>query len=128
MIDYRKNKLDANHLSLVAALQARGVMVEQLGQPVDILGAYRGFTGFGEIKIKGSAAKFTRVQLQWIARTRWPIAIVHDIDEAMEYFTSGNGLTDSDKYRLQQLLDGDRQRRFFTPAEVSKALCFRGMM
>lgn len=120
-MNYRRNKLDANHAAIVGELEKRGVIVEQIMQPVDIIGKYRDFTGFAEIKIKGSAAKFTRMQLQWIVKTRFPVAIVHDIDEAIAYFTTGKGLSESDKYRLTWLLDGSKAR-FFQPSEINKVL------
>jgi hypothetical protein len=122
MTNYYKNKLDGNHHSLIADLEGHGVIVEQLMHPVDILGSYKGFTGFAELKIKGSAAKFTRMQIQWMSKTRFPVAIIHDIVEAMTYFASGKGLNDRDKYRLHQMLATDPKRKFFTPSEVEKAL------
>lgn len=121
MIDYRKNKLDGNHKAIVDHLQRHGVLVEQIMQPVDIVGYYRGFAGFGEIKVPGSAAKFTRVQLKWIVSTPWPVAFLHSCDEALAFYTTGKGLTENQKYRLRQMLDGSKASTF-TPAAVGTAL------
>lgn len=79
-------RIDANHREIVEALEAVGATVQPLikigkGCP-DILCAYRGNLFLMEIKTRDG--KLTADQIEWMAKWRSPVYVVHTVDEALK--------------------------------------------
>lgn len=101
----RFRRKDANHKDVQQHLERNGCEVidcSGIGGIVDLL-VYHPSKGacFIEVKIPGSRAAFTKVQLKWISTTIWPVSIVKDKESALDFVMTGRGrLTDSEKHRL----------------------------
>lgn len=99
---------DANHNPIVEHLERNGVEVldcAAIGNVPDILVYYNGRSGWIEIKVEGSRARFEKPQLKWIAATRFPVRIVTNKDDALVFAQTHAGqLTESQKYRLGVLV------------------------
>ncbi len=122
MRNYLKNKVDANQKDIVDDIRRMGGKVELLGDPVDLFGWLPGkFWGFIEVKMPGSKAKYTRIQLLWIANTQLPVAIVKSSDEAMDFLQTGHGLTQKQKDAIAGFLLYN-PAKFFTPSEIDPLL------
>lgn len=119
------NHRDANHKPIVSEMRQRGLVVEEILQPLDLLvwdpaGYGNAFT-LMEIKMPGSRARWTRKQLEFIASTRLPVAIVTNIDEAYQAAHWQVRLTQPQKDRLAGFLIRHSDK-FFQPSEIEKVL------
>lgn len=114
---------DRNAAGIIAEIRKRGVEVEEIFQPLDLLAWLPNkFWGLVEIKMPGSQAKWTRKQIEFISRTRLPVTIVTNADEAMLFLKTGEGLTQAGKDSLAAFLIKNSEKKFFTPAEIQKVL------
>lgn len=77
----RAAKVDYTQDSIVRALRAVGVQVECIGKPVDLLICHRGETSLMECKSPGG--RFTRDQVEFIARWPGKLHVCHSADEAV---------------------------------------------
>ena len=100
----RSRKTDNNHRYIVECLRKFGVEVIDLasaGNFPDLLVSYQGFGVFLEIKVPGSRSTYTVKQLSFIAKTRWPCAIVTSADEAFRILQNrGPVISQKQKDRL----------------------------
>ena len=78
----RALKIDENQPEIIKALKAAGVQVEVIGKPVDLLLCCRGETSLMEIK--GHDGRFTKDQVEFIARWPGKVHIVKTIEEAIK--------------------------------------------
>jgi len=80
----RNAKTDANQKEIVDALTALGVDVYQIDKPVDLLCGVNGITFLLEVKNRDGKNRVTKAQAEFIETWRGrPVAIVHDVDEAI---------------------------------------------
>ena len=104
---YRKTKIDANQKAIVDHIEGHGGRVIVLGDPVDLLGHWKGFTGLIEAKVSGRST-YTRKQLRWIAESGpIPVAIVKNGDEAMRFLQTRRGLSQEQKNWIAIFLVGN---------------------
>lgn len=114
---------DRNAPDIISELLKRGAEVEEIFQPLDLLASLpTKFWGLLEIKMPGSQAKWTRKQIDFISRTRLPVAIVTNADEAMLFLKTGEGLAQAGKDALAAFLIKNREKKFFTAAEINAVL------
>jgi hypothetical protein len=118
----RKIKLDANHKAVVAELRQRGIEVVEIMEPVDLVVAKNGFSGFLELKIEGSKANFTRTQLAFIAGTRIPIAIAKSVPDALRFLETGIGLSQTQKDALAGILAKNPAQKLWTANTIERLL------
>jgi hypothetical protein len=122
-----KKSLDANHNDVKGHLEENGCEVidcSAIGGIVDLLVYYppKSLTTFLEVKIPGCRAAFTKPQLRWISGTRWPVRIVTDKHEALEFATTLKGqLSEGHKHRLRVLADTTKAEQV-RPDAVEKVL------
>lgn len=79
-------RVDENQPEIVAALQAIGVSVWVIGEPVDLMVGYRGKTGALEIKDgrkPPSERKLTQQQRDFFLLDRGFHRVVSDVEEAL---------------------------------------------
>jgi hypothetical protein len=86
-----KNKRDTIEPDIIAAIEARGIAVERMDAPVDLLCAYRGINYLVEVK-SGRNAKLTPAQIAFL--DRWPgqwvvIASAQEADAWAERIRNG---------------------------------------
>lgn len=98
-----RGKRDANHKAVADHLRAYGVEVNEVLDPLDLLCEYKGFVGFCEVKVNGKST-YTRTQLDFIANTKIPVAIVKDGGEAMRFLKTKQGLAQKQKDALAGFL------------------------
>jgi hypothetical protein len=120
-MSYLKQKRDANHSQVAEHLRRVGCDVLEVLKPLDLLVSRKGEVCFVEVKIPGSAAKFTRVQLEFIAYRRFPVIIATSGDEASQKMRDRAYLSQRQRDKLAALLAFET-KEYFTPAEVGKAL------
>lgn len=101
---YYKRHLDTNHKTVVTHLRGHGVEVIEILDPLDLLCHFQHFTGLIEVKKPNSSAVYTRRQIEFIANTRMPVAIVKQADEAFEFMKTGLGLSQKQKDALAGFL------------------------
>jgi hypothetical protein len=120
MNGYRQ-KRDANHSQVADHLRRVGCDVLEVMKPLDLLVCRKGETVFIEVKIAGSAAKWTATQLRFIANTRFNVIVAKTGEEASRKMRDRRYLTQTGKDRLAALLALEPQT-YYTPAQVEKAL------
>lgn len=120
--NFLKTKTDANQAEIVRELRARGVEVEIVGKPVDLL-IFKKLYAFIEIKVSGSKACYTRPQLLFMARTRGPVAICKTAAAALLFAESPHscGLTNAQKNNLLAFLKFNVKPRY-QPDEIETVL------
>lgn len=129
----RFSKRDGNHAEIAQHLEANGVTVTDCsaaGELPDLLTLYSPFkkqdygrAGWVECKmLKG--AKFTWMQLNWIANTKWDVTIATTKEMALDFAKHGHGaLTQGEKDRLAvELGKVTDKKKLFTPGQVQKML------
>jgi hypothetical protein len=118
-------KKDANHSDIAAYLEANGCEVRDCsreGTIPDLLVRYRtACPAFLEIKVAGSAAKWTREQLQFISMTRFDVAIANSQEGALFAVKTREFLSQGQKDKLAVYLCRI-VKKFYTPAEIEKVL------
>lgn len=79
----RAAKTDSNQQAIIDALRSVAVQVEVIGKPLDLLCCVRGETLLVEVKNPDGLDRFTKEQVEFIAR--WPgrIETVRSPDEAV---------------------------------------------
>jgi len=118
----RKIKLDANHRAVVSELRQRGIEVVEIMEPVDLVVAKNGFSGFLELKIEGSKANFTRTQLTFIAGTKIPVAIAKSVPDALRFLETGIGLSQTQKDALAGILAKNPAQKLWTANTIERLL------
>lgn len=92
----RTVKLDANHVQVCTEARQQGVDVVELLQPLDTVCHLAGYVSF--VEIKGSKRTvFTRDQLDFISKTKFPVALVRSSAELVEAMKERKCLTQKDK-------------------------------
>lgn len=109
---YHPTKQDSNHRPIVQELEARGIEVVEVFEPLDLLVFKNGFTGWIEVKVPKSRAVYTRKQIKFIAETRMPVCIAQNAPDALEFVKTGQGLTNGQKDALTQFLMRDDRKIF----------------
>lgn len=126
-MNYRRTKLDANHKEICDFLKSHGIEVIDMsaaGELPDLLIHNRsGETGFLEIKVEGSKAKWTRSQLNFIANTKLDVQIAKTTADALRYaeWIQGHALLIVQKDRLAGFLATNADK-FFQPSVIEKVL------
>ena len=77
----RAARVDANQQAIVERLRECSVMVEIIGQPVDLLVCCRGQTSL--VEVKGEDGRLTKSQVEFISRWPGKIHVVRTPDEAV---------------------------------------------
>ena len=83
----KRNKPDANQPEIVAALRSIGAVVFLIGIPLDLLVAFRGKLTLMEVKNpdnKGKVSKSQQVTIDLLKAVGVRVAIVRDVEEAIE--------------------------------------------
>lgn len=79
----QKAKRDGNEPVIVKALEARGVIVERLDKPVDLLCRYRGRVFLAEVKAEGAYRDKRQVaQNEFV--DLWQVPILRTLDDVVE--------------------------------------------
>jgi hypothetical protein len=121
---YRKTKRDGNHFEVRDHLRRVGCDVEDLsvvGKYPDLLVTRKGEVCFIEVKIPGSAAKWTAKQLRWVADTKFNVLVAKDGFEASKKLRDRRYLTQKQKDMLAALL-AINGKDFYTPKEIEPIL------
>jgi hypothetical protein len=118
-------KLDGTHTGIKDALESAGNEVIDCsgsGSVPDLLVRNpNGMIGWIEAKAV-TKALFTHKQLTWISRTRFPVAIVNNSEDALEFAaTHQGGLSQQEKDRLAVYLM-QNVKRLHTPKQVMGAI------
>ena len=79
----RAARTDDNQDVIVKALRQIGVAVEVIKKPVDLLVHYRGETALMEVKNADGFDRFTKDQVEFIARWPGKIHVVRTVTEAI---------------------------------------------
>lgn len=108
----RRPHLDTNHREIARELTGRGVEVVEVFQPLDLLCFWRGFIGWIEVKLPNSRAVYTRPQIKFIANTRMPVTIAQTAQDAWNFLTSGEGLSQRQKDSLAAFLVQDDRKQW----------------
>ena len=100
-----------------------GYIVEELFDPLDLIVWGKDYRAvFCEVKLPtANASKWTRVQLQFIARTKAPVMVVTSGEDAVVKLRNQTILTDEQKWKVQDLLSRD-DRKFFTEKDLRDVL------
>ena len=121
-----KKKTDVNQSEIVKYLRAFGVWVEVVsgaGRLTDLI-VYKSEPAFLEVKVEGSKAVYTKIQLQFIADCKPPVGIVKTKEDALAFASNprGLGLSQKQKDGLTGLILRNAGKQRFTPKEVSEAI------
>lgn len=118
-------KRDANHAPIVEHLEAHGCEVRDCsreGTIPDLLVRYKTeCPAFIEIKRPGSQAKWTRDQLQFIANTRFDVAVAKDGNAALYAMKERQFLTRQQKDKLAGYLI-QVEKDIYTPKEIERVI------
>lgn len=120
-MSYHKTKYDANHKEVAAHLRRVGVDVLELMKPLDLLCHRKGETAFVEVKIPGSAAKWTKTQLRFIADTKFNVLVAKSGDEASRKLRDRQYLSQRHKDSIAALL-ALNGKDYYTPSEIGQIL------
>lgn len=119
-MQYRK-KNDRNHTAIKQYLEAHGVEVIETLKPLDLLCYYKGYICFLEVKMAESGSRYTKVQLGFIAQTKFPVAFVYSESEAFDTMKRQLCLSNAQKQRLTaMMLKTDKP--LYTPKDIKTAL------
>lgn len=114
-------KQDRNHTAVKLFLEAKGVEVIETLKPLDLLCFYKGYMSFIEIKMADPGSRYTKVQLMFIALTRFPVAIAFDEAGAFEALKRMLALSQVQKNRIAAMI-AQNDKPLYTPLDVKKAL------
>ena len=103
MSKYRQ-RADKNHVLVRNHLKAHGVEVIDILKPLDLLCNYQGDTFFVEVKADDKKEMYTRVQLQFIATTRFDVIFAKTEAEALLAVKTRLYLTETQKNAISGLL------------------------
>lgn len=125
MSNYRKTKRDANHVEICNYLRDNRVWVydgASAGVLTDLI-VFKFELVFLEIKIEGSRAQYTFTQLNFIAETPAPVAIVKTKEAALEFalYPRTFCLRQSQKNKLAVFLAFNK-KKFYQPSEIEGVL------
>jgi hypothetical protein len=120
-------KLDAHHTETKNLLMRYGWHVCDMsatGKYPDLLCWKKDSVAWLELKVPGSAAKWTRTQLEYIAETPMPVATAVSPEQAYERLRDGSYITQRAKDAIAGvLLRSDKE--YFTPTEIANAVVSR---
>lgn len=107
----RRDKRDSNHSDIVKAIQGL-VEVIQIERPLDLLvyDPVTDTTGWIEIKTLSRSAEIKSGQLHFIANTKMRTQVVKTPQEAIDFVTDWNGMTDEEKARIGKWLEGNKDK------------------
>jgi hypothetical protein len=115
-------KRDRNHAEVAKHLRRVGCDVLELLKPLDLLVRYRsGDVSWTEVKVTGSSAKWTAVQLRFIANTRFNVIVAKSGEEAFQKLRDRRYLSQKEKDSIAALL-AIQPKDYYTPNEIEKAL------
>lgn len=83
----KRNKPDANQPEIIEAMEAIGAKVWPIGQPLDLLVAFRGKLTIVEVKNpegKDEVSKSQQVTIDLLASVGVHVPVVRSVDEAIE--------------------------------------------
>ena len=87
----RRNKPDANQGEIINALEAIGAVVYPIGQPLDLLVAFRGELMLMEVKNpdgKDKVSKSQQTTIDLLKAVGVEVFIVRDVEEAIDFVTT----------------------------------------
>ena len=116
-----RDQRDGNHADIVNALRGCGIEVIETERPVDALVFNETQAGWIEIKTEARNATIRRSQLEFIAKTKMPVALVKTPDEALKFAKTMEGLSQRQKDALAVFLMKDKGKAFH-PAKVEGIL------
>lgn len=118
----RREKRDANHKEVMGHLRRCGVDVIEILKPLDLLCHRQSVTSFVEVKLPGSAAKWTAVQLRFISETRFNVIVAKSGESALESIRNRRFVSQAQKDCLAALLCLE-PKKVYTPKEIDVILC-----
>lgn len=117
-----RDQRDGNHAEIVEELRSRGLEVIETERPLDCLVFDNGWTGWMEIKTTARNAMIKRGQLEFIAATDMPVAIVKTAEQALRFIKDRRGYTPTQKAVISGLLVRNPGVKQWHPAAIERVL------
>jgi hypothetical protein len=115
----RREKRDGNHRAVSEHLRKCGTEVLELLKPLDLLCKRGDTTAFVEVKLPGSAAKWTAVQLRFLAYTKFNVIVAKSGEQALRDMRDKRFVSQRSKDGIAALL-AIEPRDYYTPKMVEK--------